>query len=130
MQKHLAIFKKGEDEEIFSGKKTIESRFSIKKIAPYGVVSSGDIIYIKPAGKDIKGQFRVQKVIFIDGVAAEDIQALASTFGCTIASPNVLRDTVKEAKYGTLIFITQVERFLTPPVKISKKDSRTWVVLG
>ena len=103
MKKHLAIFKDRIGELILNGEKVIETRFSIAKIAPYGQVESGDLVYIKPSGKEIIGQFRVKKVVFIDKA---------------------------NGKYATLIFVGQTERFLTAPIKIHKKDLRGWVVLG
>ncbi|KKQ35404.1 MAG: hypothetical protein US51_C0006G0001, partial [Microgenomates group bacterium GW2011_GWA2_37_6] len=53
--KHLAIFKGDGAEKILTGKKTIESRFSKNKIAPYGVVSAGDLVYMKLSGGAIIG---------------------------------------------------------------------------
>lgn len=105
MKKHLAIFKGQAGEEILSGKKTIESRFSKVKKAPFGVVSSGDMVYIKPSGKEIIGEFRVKKV-------------------CYFEDPEI-----KTARYATFIFIGDSARFITSPLKFKKKDSRGWVVL-
>ena len=47
MKKHLAIFKGKAGDAILSGKKTIESRFSKVKNPPFGVIGSGDLVYIK-----------------------------------------------------------------------------------
>ncbi len=66
--KHLAIFKGDGGEKILTGEKLIETRFSKSKIPPFGVISTGDLVYIKPSGGDIIGQFRVKKVIFFDGL--------------------------------------------------------------
>ena len=66
--KHLAIFKGRGAELILTGEKSIESRFSKRKDPPFGLISSGDLVYIKLSGKDIIGQFRVKKVIFFDGL--------------------------------------------------------------
>lgn len=115
--KHLAIFKRGDGEKILSGQKTIEARFSKKKITPFGLVSSGDLVYIKPAGKEVVGQFRVKKVIFYDGIDLSDLSHLG-----IVSVP-------EDAKYCIIIFIGQVDQFLVSPIKIPKKDSRGWVVL-
>lgn len=130
MQKHLAIFKGEGAELILSGKKTIESRFSKKKNPPYGVISAGDLVYIKPSGKDIIGQFRVKKVIFYNGLEEEDILEIKKNYGRAIAQDNGYWDKKLDSKYGSLIFIGEVDPFLTPPIKFNKKDLRGWVVLG
>lgn len=127
MQKHLAIFKGEGGELILSGKKTIESRFSKKKSAPFLQISTGDLVYIKPSGKDIIGQFRVKKVIFYDGL---DIRDIREKYGKELAVGEDYWKGKETKRYGTLIFIGEVDPFLTSPVKIPKKDLRGWVVLG
>lgn len=129
VKKHLAIFRQGAGEDILNGKKTIETRFSKVKLAPFGQVSSGDLVYIKPSGKDIIGQFQVKKVIFYDGMTNEDLEAIKKTFGDAIVQSNVFWENKLRSNYGTLIFIGQTTPFITAPLKIIKKDQRGWVVL-
>lgn len=128
--KHLAIFKGSGAEDILSGKKTIESRFSKKKYPPFGVISSGDLVYVKPSGKEIIGQFRVKKVIFYDGLTPADISDIRERFGKGLVTNKSYWTDKSNSTYGTLVFIGQTERFLTSPVKIPKKDLRGWVVLN
>ena len=104
--KHLAIFKGDGAEKILTGKKTIESRFSKNKIAPYGVVSAGDLVYMKLSGGAIIGQFRVKKVIYYDDPERADY------------------------RYVSDLFIGDSSRFITSPIKPIKKDLRGWMVLG
>ncbi len=121
MKKHLAIFKFDLAEKILTGEKTIESRFSKTRLSPFAEVSCGDIVYIKPSGKDIIGQFEVEKVIFYEGLDKADIEKIKQDYGEQIAPGS---------KYASLIFIGQTTRFLVSPIKIEKKDQRGWVVLG
>ena len=130
MKKHLAIFKGDGADKILTGKKSIESRFSKIKIAPFGVVSSGDLVYIKPSGGEIIGQFRVKRVISFDGLNQEDVLDIKKRFEKEISVDENYWEGKMQAKYGTLIFIGTSSRFLTPPIKIPKKDLRGWVVLG
>ena len=130
MQKHLAIFKGNGGELILSGKKTVESRFSKRKSPPFNNISSGDLVYIKPTGKEIIGEFRVQKVIFFDGLEKKDIEEIKLKYGGNIVvEPEYWKKNL-DSKYGTLIFISSSTRFLTSPIRIPKKDLRGWVVLG
>lgn len=129
MRKHLAIFKGSATEDILTGKKTIDSRFSKSKIAPFGVISAGDLVYIKPSGKDIIGQFRVKKVIFYDSIEENDLVQIKKTFGERISQPDSFWESKKGSKYATLIFIGECDPFLTSPIRIKKKDLRGWVVL-
>lgn len=135
MKKHLAIFGKEAVEQILKGKKLVESRFSQKRIAPYNQVSVGDLIYIKPPGEEIKGQFKASKVIYFENLDEGDWKLIKETWGDKISIGTKELDDKYfkahfDAKYGTLIFIDQVEQFITPPIKIQKSDQRGWVVLG
>ncbi len=129
MQKHLAIFKGNGSQVILEGKKTVESRFSRVKNAPFGVISAGDLVYIKPSGEDIIGQFKVKKVIFYDGLDIGEIGEIKGRYGGEIAASDDYWKAHENSKYGTLIFISQSSRFITSPVKLPKKDLRGWVVL-
>ncbi|MBI2021387.1 hypothetical protein HYS93_00705 [Candidatus Daviesbacteria bacterium] len=134
MHKHLAIFSKDAIKQIFSGKKSWESRFSQKKIAPFATVSVGDIVFIKPPGEDILGQFRVKKVIYFEGLDDKDWEVIKAYFTNSLSFGTKRKDkdyftSKKSAKFGTLLAIDRVEQFITSPVKIPKKDLRGWVVL-
>jgi len=129
VKNHLAIFKGKAGELILSGKKTIESRFSRVKLPPFGIVSSGDLVYIKPSGKDIIGQFRVKKVIFFDNLDADDLSDLKKRYGKSLAVSEEYWEKNRNSRYATLIFIGDSSRFITSPVRFSKKDLRGWVVL-
>src|SRR3989344_8481431 len=126
MQKHLAIFKGNGGNLILLGKKNIESRFSNRKNPPFGVVSSGDLVYIKPSGKELIGHFRVNKVIFYDGLSSEDILEIKRKYGGKIAADEEYWKDKLASKYGTLIFIGESSRFLTSPIRVPKKDLRGW----
>ena len=127
---HLAIFKGKVGEAVLSGKKTIESRFSRVNNPPFGVIESGDLVYIKPSGKDIIGQFRVKKVIFFDHLDSSDLNDLKNRYGKELAVEGSYWEKVANARFGTLIFIGDSSRFITSPIKFPKKDLRGWVVLG
>lgn len=136
MKKHLAIFTPTVTSAIFSGIKTIESRFSKNKIAPYIQISAGDLVYIKEPGEDIIGQFVVKKVLFIEGFGKKDFDEMVEKYWSEIGWGNkkeedrFLKEKREESRYITLMWIDQVERFITPPVRIRKSDNRAWVVLN
>lgn len=130
MKRHLAIFKGEGGEKILSGKKNIESRFSKRKDPPFGLITKGDLVYIKPSGKDIIGQFKVKKAIFYDGLEPEDIEGIRRKYSKGVAIDETYWVKKTNSRYATLIFIGESSRFITSPVKIPKKDLRGWVVLS
>lgn len=135
MRKHLAIFSKPAIDQIFSGQKTVETRFSQKKIAPFGQIGIGDIVYIKPPGADILGQFMVKKVVFFEGIGDEEWSLIKTRWGKLLSLGSKEEDEKyfknhSLAKFGSLIFIANVEQFITAPIRYKKKDLRGWVVLN
>lgn len=130
MREHLAIFKKGLGDLILDGQKTIESRFSMAKMVPFGSVASGDKVYIKPTGGEVIGQFIVKKVISYDGLIEGDLNKIKEIYGDQIGADEDFWESHQSAKYGTLIFIGETNRFLVPTIQVPKKDSRGWVLLG
>ncbi len=135
MKKHLAIFSTNVIEAIFAGVKTVDSRLSKNKIAPYLQVSTGDIVYIKPPGEDIIGQFIVRKVMYLEGYNRPEYDVIIRDFWPQISWGNkkeekrFIEEKREDSRYLTLIWIDQLERFLIPPVRIRKTDNRAWVVL-
>lgn len=124
MKYHLAIFSKKGFEQLLSGQKTIETRFSVNRIAPFGQVGVGDLVYIKVTGEDIYGQFYIKKVVFFEGVSREDIELIKA-----LIKDNDEIKIKKSTRYATLIWIDRLERFITSPIKVPKRDQRGWVVL-
>lgn len=134
VKKHLAILSKEAIQRIFAGEKTIETRFSVNKIPPFGIISCGDTVYMKPPGGEIIGRFEVKKVIFFDGWQVKDWEIIKDHFWgqISLGKKDADEDFIKKhnkAKFATLIFIGKVEQFITSPIRVRKKDLRGWVVL-
>jgi len=136
MQKHLAIFSPNVINAIISGKKTIDSRFSKNRIAPFLQVEAGDIVYVKAPGEEINAQFRVKKVLYFEAFDYTDFDQIVANYWHKIGWGDEKDETrfKKEKKegssYATLIWMVEIEQFIVPPVKIRKSDNRAWVVLN
>lgn len=134
MTQHLAILTQFAIHAILKGEKRVEIRLSEKKIVPFGSVHRGDMVFIKPPGKDILGRFEVKKVISFEGLDPVDWQFIKNNFQDEIRFGNIKDEEEffkkhKNAQYATIIYIGQVEQFITSPIRIPKKDQRGWIVL-
>lgn len=121
-------------EAILFGQKNIETRFSQRRIPPFGVIGRGDLVYMKPPGAEVVGQFRVKRVIFFDGLDKINIENIFKQYKDLFSVGNLEEDEKYQqdkinSKFASLIFIADSERFITSPIKVSKKDLRGWVVL-
>ncbi len=134
MKKHLAILTRPAIKAVISGEKTVEIRFSKKKISPFGEVNTGDIVYMKPPGEDLTGQFEVTKVIMLDGIDQTDWDWIKDQFmekmslGSVAEAKNYFK-IHQGSKYATIMFIGSVEQFITSPIRIIKRDLRGWLVI-
>jgi len=134
MRKHVAVISRPVIKLIFQGKKVIESRFSQKRIPPFGQVQIGDLIYIKPPGEDIVGQFKVAQVISHEGLGKLEWNLIKQNYGERLSLGTKVADkeyfkSHEKAQYATLIFIDRVEQFITSPIRLTKRDLRGWIVL-
>lgn len=128
MTKHLAVFDTDSAKLIFSGKKTVEGRFSKIKIAPFLSVSSGDAVYVKVSGEAIVGQFIVDRVIYFDHPTPDEIVEIKRKYVVQMAMREDFWLSHEKISYITLMFVRSVNRFLIAP-EVAKKDLRGWVVL-
>lgn len=126
---HLAIFAEPFLTLLLDGKKTIESRFSIKHLSPFGKVSSGDIILVKRGGGPIIAAFVVEYVKYYNRLNSQKLQEIERQFGkeiCTHVDPDFWR-TRLQVKYGTLINVGKIIRFT--PFESNKADRTAWATL-
>lgn len=93
-----------------------------------------DIVFMKPPGEELTGQFEVKKVISLEGIEEADWVWIKDQFTekMSLGSPAEAKNYYKlhqDSKYATIMFITKVEQFITPPIKIIKRDLRGWLVI-
>ena len=124
---HLAVLTEPYLEWILSGKKTVESRFSVHRGAPYRAIVPGDVIVLKRSSGPIMGVCTVAKVEFFELDDAVR-QQLRARFGRALCAEDDEFWTAREsARYATLIHIEQV--FRVGPLPCAKRDRRGWVVI-
>lgn len=128
MKKHIAIFVGGAIGKIFSGEKTMESRFSLHKVLPYGEVSKDDIIFLKKSAGDIVGQVFVDNVLYYDNLKPQTIEILKKEYQKELATDEDYWQKKSKSRFATLIFLKKPEKFLSP-MKYKKRDRRGWVVV-
>ncbi len=127
--RHLAVFDNDTTENIFSGKKRIESRFAKFKFPPYKKVSEGDEVFIKISGGQVVGKFFVGHVMFFENLNFKKIKGLKERYGADIFVPESFWRSKYSAKYATLMNIVDPEK-LRIPFSIDKHDQRSWIIFN
>ncbi len=124
---HLAVFVEPYLEYVLDGSKTVESRFSKARRAPYKQVDVGDLVLMKKSGGAIVGAFEVAQVwsYVLDTNSWGEVRS-NFTQALRAQDPTFWR-TRAGAQYATLMRVCNVRRF--EPCNIPKRDMRGWVVL-
>ena len=140
---HVAILrkaniKKGDDllGDILVGTKTIESRWYVNKVAPWGKIQAGDVVYFKESGRPVTAKAKVEKVLQFENLSESVVQEIIDKYGTKIA-PGTSREEFlawateqKNKRYCILIFLKNVTK--VEPFEINKKGfgiSSAWLVV-
>jgi hypothetical protein len=123
---HLAIFVEPYLGFLLQGKKTIESRFSVNRHAPFEQVERGDILVLKKTSGPVCGLCRVGNVWFyrLDASTWPEIERFAEAL-CMDGS--AFWEKKKAASFATLMQVDNVHRL--EEFDIDKEDPRSWVVV-
>ncbi len=123
---HLAIFTEPYLQFIIEGKKTVESRFSSIRCAPYLRVRPGDAILLKHSSGPINGICIVESVwsYELDPESWAEVKQFADALCAT--DPTFWTER-EGASYATLMRVKNVKEL--SPLRFKKRDRRGWVVL-
>lgn len=113
---HLAIMSKGYIKKICNGTKTIESRFSMHRIAPFHKASAGELVYMKECGKNISAVFEIEKVLYFEHLTPEKVEEIKKEYGDSIHAEPSFWTEKKHSNYATLLFIKHPREI--SPIKI------------
>jgi hypothetical protein len=123
---HLAIFSEPFLSLVLNGRKTVESRFSRNRCAPFGEVGDGDIILIKEVSGPICGLALAKQARFYD-LANDSLDSLKQRYGAPICADDEFWESRRDAAYATLIELSEPASI--DPLLCDKRDRRGWVSL-
>lgn len=124
-QIHLAVLVEPYLEYLLSGKKTIESRFSIHRIAPFEEVLQDDIVLLKRSGGPVVGLALVGQTEFFH--LAPSTWAQVKSYSREICADVEFWRSRRDKRYATLLHIADI--IPLEPFQVEKADRRAWVVL-
>jgi hypothetical protein len=124
---HLGIFNEPYLNSLLNGAKTVESRFSSVRCAPFSCVKAGDIVLVKRCSGPIVALFLAGEV-WSYRLSSQVWRTIKERFGEAIApaGPDFWREN-ESATYATLIAVEQLHQI--EPIAWDKSDRRGWVVL-
>jgi ASC-1-like (ASCH) protein len=124
---HLAILVNPYFQLLLDGRKTMESRFSIDRRAPYAKVQSGDVVLLKRSGGPITGIGLVTDVNFYQ-LTPVVLQHIRTEFAEELAIDDPLFWTnCERAAFASLLRLSCIRKL--PAIPYVKRDQRAWIVL-
>ncbi len=127
MRHHLAVLCATYLQLIREGTKTVECRLSRHAEPPYGVVESGDLLWLKEASGPVRAVAEVGKVQLIESVDRAALRRIRRQLDDRIQAEPAFWRIKHRAAYCTLIWLRDVQS--VTPFRIVKTDSRAWVML-
>ena len=124
---HLAVMTEPFCSLLLDGAKTIESRFSRVRCAPYGTLAEGDIVVVKKTGGPVTGAFQAGTVRSYHLTPACVAQLRDQYAAQICADDNQFWADRADCAYATLVDVTHVR--LLAAQAFPKKDRRGWVQL-
>ena len=125
--KHIAILRQPFFDMVLSGEKSIESRWSMKKIAPYNKVKIGDEILLKLTGQPVTAIAKVKDVKYYE-LTPDIVEQIRVKYGKEIGTDKFedWQSTLKK-KYCTLIWLENIQTI--SPINVPKSNGAGWLVL-
>jgi len=125
---HIAIFREPYLDRIMTGTKTIESRLTRNKIAPFARISAGDVVFLKKAAGPVKGIGIVSLVESFSRLNCHELIKILNKRQEGLALEDDFRQAKRAANYATFVYFDCVT--VIKPFQLLKTSREAWVVLG
>jgi len=128
---HVAILHGQYVDAILSGEKTIESRLSVVRAAPFGKVHPGDMIHFKRSGGGFAATAHVSGVMSFEDLRPADVRMLAKRYGAQVAAPDSYWAERIESRFATFLLLSGVKPSAAVPVGFAPTPGArsAWYVL-
>lgn len=128
VMKHIAILRQPFFDLVLSGQKTIESRFSMKKVAPFDKIKVGDEILLKQTGKPVTAKAVAKDVKFFE-LNPDLVEEIRIKYGKEIGTDK-FKDwqSTLNKKYCTLIWLDKVQKIR--PQQMPKSNGAGWLIIN
>ena len=127
LMKHIAILRPPFFDMVLNGEKTIESRWSMNKIAPYNKVKTGDQILLKLTGKPVTATAIVKDIKYYQ-LTPEKVEQIRIQYGKEIGTDKFKNwPAILQKKFCTLIWLENVKQI--EPLEVPRSNGAGWIVV-
>lgn len=128
MSIHVAILMRPYLQMILDGRKTIESRLTMRPIAPYQAVAAGDRIFFKASAGPFMGTAVAEEVFFFGDLNRAKVMQLRNRFNGEVCGDSAFWDWKRDSRYATFLRLAQVQPTSTGP-RLAPSRGPAWFVL-
>lgn len=125
---HVAVLKPLYIDAILEGRKTIESRLSITRREPFGLIHSGERIYFKARAGPFGVTARAGRIEFFEALSPADVDRLRRDFTDRVGGEPAYWRAKRSARFATMIHLEEVEPIGRGPVH-PPFNGRAWIRL-
>lgn len=126
---HLAVIHRRYLDAILTGDKTVESRLSKTRCAPYERVEPGDHVFFKQSSGPMRARATVASVEYHEDLTPAAVSRLARAHNGTVRGEREYWRQKRDARYATLIWLEEVREIADWPV-VPNMNGRGWLCLG
>ena len=123
---HLGVFVQPWLDAIRQGRKTVESRFSKNRMAPYHRISVADVVFVKESCGACLGWLELDGVEFFD-LRETKLETLRLQYGAQLCVDEGFWQNKAASRYATLLFLREYHPLI--PFNLHKHSRQTWLVL-
>lgn len=125
---HLAVFVEPYLSFVLDGTKTVESRFSVNRCAPFEAAQEGDIVLLKKSGGEVVGLCEIRTKWFYR-LNEATWKVIREDFARPLAiSDRSFWKAKERASFASLFRIGNVSPL--QPLPVIKRDRRGWVIFA
>lgn len=125
---HLAVVRRAYLDLILSGEKTIESRLTKVRCAPFGRIERGDGVFFKEPSGPVRARARVARVRIHENLTPGGVRDLRRRHNGRIHGERDYWSAKRDARYAVLIWLDHVEPAADWSVK-PRLHGRGWLCL-
>ena len=125
---HLSVCSEPYLTKMICGTKTVESRFSKRRLPPFGSMAGGDVLFLKKAAGPLVAITQVEEVEFFTPADSKEVLAIIKRYRRELELEETFERSRLGSKYVTVFRLRSV--VAVEPHTITKRDKRAWVVLS
>jgi ASC-1-like (ASCH) protein len=125
---HVAILQPRYLKLILQGKKTLESRLTLKRLPPWNVAHAGQTIYFKQTSGPFRCKAVIQRVHSFDNLTPQLIQQIKARFNDGILGDDTYWSQKQRCRYATIIELSDVTLVTEGPA-FPRSHGLAWFVV-